>query len=201
MLNSSKTPAGTPEDRYTGYHYEGKEIVAVKPAGNPKLYRNPDYYDQEKKTDAATLYCVYGEYGEVSKLTGVPIPVLKQWRDEPWWAEIAKKVFVEQNENLAARISSVLSKTIENLTDRLDNGDTTYNPKTGEITRKPIEAKVLASLFENLSHQRRITRGEPTAISARVGVDDRLKTLEDAFIRFAAAKQIEHEDINANNEE
>lgn len=191
MLDNGNVHPDVPKEAFTGYTYEGKEIVAVKPAGRPPVYKNPSFYNMEKKTDAATLYCVYGSYEEVAKLTDVPVPILKQWKQEPWWIDIQKQVFQEQNEKLSGQISRVLNTTIENLEDRLVNGDTTYNPKTGEITRKPIEAKVLASLFESLSHQRRITRGEPTAISARVGVDDRLKTLEDAFIRFAKSKTIE----------
>jgi hypothetical protein len=81
--------------------------------------------------------------------------------------------------------------------DRLENGDQTYNPKTGEITRKPIEARVLAGLFDSLSHQRRVNRGEPTQITAKVHVDDRLKQLEEAFIRFASAKEINHVPVAA----
>ncbi len=180
----------TPEEKYTGYTYEGKEIVAIKHNGRPKRYNNPAFFDQERKIEAATLYCVYGDFEEVSRLAEVPVPILRQWRDEPWWVEIQRTIFTEQNDKLSGRISQVLTKAIDEIADRLDNGDTTYNPKTGAITRKPIEAKVLASLFDSLSHQRRITRGEPTAISARIGVDDRLGKLEAAFIRFASARDV-----------
>jgi hypothetical protein len=181
----------TPSDCFSGYKYEGKEIVTVRQMGAPVRYRkNPSFFSQEVKTNAATLYCVYGDTAEVSKLTDVPEKVLREWKEEPWWLEIQKQVFVEQNEKLSSQISKVLGKAIDQITDRLDNGDQTYNPRTGEITRKPIEAKVLVGLFDTLAHQRRVTRGEPTNITAKVGVDDRLKTLEAAFIRFAAAKEI-----------
>lgn len=200
MLDENNIPLGIPEEKYTGYHYEGKEIVGVRRNGNPKKYRNPTYFDQEKKTDAATLYCVYGDLIEVSKLTDVPIQYLRQWKEEAWWVEIQKRVFVEQNDRLSARISKVLDASIDQIADRLENGDQTYNPKTGEITRKPIEARVLAGLFESLSHQRRITRGEPTAISARVSVDDRLERLEKAFIAYSQMKTIEADDGNESNQ-
>jgi len=178
------------DNKNTGYVYEGTEISTVRPSGRPRTYRNPLYYDQDKKTDAATLYCVYGDLEEVSRITDVPVLELKKWREEPWWVEVQKKVYVEQNDKLASRITVVLDKAIDQIADRLDHGDQTYNPKTGEITRKPVEAKVLASLFDSLSHQRRLTRGEPTAIASRVGVDDRLNKLEEAFIRFAQAKTL-----------
>ena len=178
-------------EEISGYSYEGQDIVTIRQPGAPPRYsKNPTYYTQQTKTNAATLYCVYGDVEEVSKLTDVPIPVLRAWRQEPWWVEIQKQVFVEQNEKLSAQIAAVLEKAITQITDRLENGDQTYNPKTGEITRKPIEAKVLTSLFDSLSHQRRVTRGEPTSITAKVQVDDRLKQLENAFLRFSNAVEV-----------
>ena len=179
------------EDVATGYVYEGKEILAMRTGpGRPPRVRNPDYYSQDQKTDAATLYCVYGDLNEVCRFTDVPVNILRMWKEEPWWIEVQKQVFVEQNDRLSARISGVLDKAIDQIADRLDNGDTTYNPKTGEVTRKPVEAKVLASLFDTLSHQRRVTRGEPTAITAKLGTDNRLEKLEQAFIRFSNATEI-----------
>lgn len=180
----------------TYYKLNGKEIVAARKVGRPKLYRNPEFFDMDTKTEAAALYCVYGDAKEVARILEIPEKNIKEWKQEPWWFEIQKQIFVEQNEKLAAQLSSTLDRTIEEIKDRLDYGDYTYNPKTGEVTRKPVEAKVVASIFDSLSHQRRITRGEPTNITVKIGVDDRLKRLEDAFVNFAATKIIEGEVIN-----
>lgn len=196
MLDRGNLPPATPEEKKTKYFYKGMEVVAIRKQGKPKKYRNPNFYDQEKKLEAATLYCVYGDAKEVSRLTDVPEKVIKEWKQEPWWYEIQKEVYVEQNENLAAKLSKTLAKTIDELNDRLENGDQTYNPKTGEVTRKPIEARVVVSIFDSLAHQRRITRGEPTNITAKVGVDDRLKRLEEAFINFSSVKTIEGEVVD-----
>jgi signal recognition particle subunit SEC65 len=195
LLDSlTKDSQSLPSKEWSGYEYEGKEVVTLGQRGRPPRYnKNPNYYSLEEKTNAATLYCVYGDLQEVAKITGLPIPVIRDWKNEPWWTEIQKQVFVEQNEKLSSQISTVLGKAIEQITDRLDHGDQTYNPKTGQITRKPIEARVLAGLFDSLAHQRRVTRGEPTSITAKVMVDDRLKQLEEAFIRFSSAKDITNE--------
>lgn len=196
MLTSSEPNNIFVEDKFTDYQFEGQEIVAVKRPGNPGAYKRPDtWFSKDQKTDAATLYCVYGDIEQVSKLTNVPAFEIKKWREEPWWAEVQRKVYIEQNEHLSARVSEVLMKAIDQIKDRLDNGDQTYNPKTGAITRKPIEAKVLTSLFDSLAHQRRITRGEPTSISARIGTDERLQELEKAFIRFTQSKEIIQEKV------
>ena len=179
----------------TGYFYDDKEIITGRKQGRPPTYiRNPSYYPQATKVDAATVYAVYGDIKQVSELTDVPESVIRGWKQEPWWIEIQKQVYSEQNEKLAARISGVLDSTITHLEDRLENGDEVLNQRTGEIVSKKVDASVLAKMFENLAHQRRITRGEPTSISAKIGVDDRLKTLEKAFLRFAQAKEITYEE-------
>lgn len=183
------------EDKKTGHYYEGREIIASKVRGRPITWvRNPTFHAPETKIDAATLYAVYGDVTQVSELTNVPEKTIREWKDEPWWIEIQKKVYCEQNENLSSRISKVLDTTITQLEDRLEHGDHCIVQKTGEVIIKPVDASVLAKMFENLAHQRRITRGEPTSITAKVNTDDRLKHLEAAFIRFTTAKEITQEE-------
>lgn len=187
-------------EKKSGYFYQGKEIITGRSRGRPPTYvRNPKFYPQFVKVDAATLYAVYGDTAQTAELAQVPESVIRGWKQEPWWIEIQKQVYQEQNEKLAARISSVLDSTITHLEDRLERGDEKLNPKTGEIVTVKVEASVLAKMFETMSHQRRITRGEPTSISAKIGVTDRLRTLESAFLRFAQAKDITNETTNTED--
>lgn len=186
----------------SGYYFEGKEVITGRRRGRPPKYRaNPTYFSQDRKIEAATLYCVYGDVDEVSKLTDIPPNYLRSWKQEPWWIEIQKQVYVEQNEGLAARISNTLDVTLEHLKDRLQDGDYFYDRKTGETRRSPVNTKTLAVLFDTLSHHRTVVRGEPTSITAKIGVDDRLKTLQEAFLKFAAAKEINSnaQDQTSNN--
>lgn len=180
--------------RKSGYTYAGKEIVLGRRPGRPKMARNPKWFSQEKKVDACTLYAVYGDLDEVSRLTDIPIQQLRLWKQEPWWIEIIKQVYVEQNENLSSRISSTLDKALIQLNDRLENGDV-YVTQSGQQKRKPIDAKVLTNMFDSLVHRRQVVRGEPTSISANIGIEDRLDNLAKAFTRFAAAKEVEQEPL------
>jgi hypothetical protein len=191
ISKTSKTAADLGEAKKSGYYFEGKEIITGRKRGRPPTYiRNPSHYPQDVKVDAATVYAVYGDVDHVSSLTDVPASVIRGWKQEPWWIEIQKQVYQEQNEKLSSRISRVLDTTLTHLEDRLENGDEVLSTKTGEIVVKKVDASVLAKMFEGLSHQRRITRGEPTSISAKVGIDDRLDKLQEAFLRFAAAKEV-----------
>ena len=184
-------PVDTSPDRLTDYKLDDHEIILGKRRGPGFKFSNPNYYNLEQKTDACAMYCVYGDIDQVSELTGIPAKFLREWKQEPWWNEIQKKVFVEQNEKLAGRISGVLDKSLEHLVDRLDNGDYLWDVRKSKLVRKPVDTKVLATVFNTLVTRRQLIRGEPTSITTQVGVDDRLKLLAQQFEKFAAAKEVE----------
>ena len=186
-------PEDTNEDKLSGYKLDDKEIILSKKRGPGFKFNNPSYFNIEQKTDACALYCVYGDVDQVSEMTGIDPKFIRQWKDEPWWSEIQKKVFVEQNEKLASRISGVLDKSLEHLVDRLDNGDYLWDVRKSKLVRKPVDTKVLSNLFNNLITRRQLIRGEPTSITTQVAVDDRLKLLAAQFEKFALAKEVEGE--------
>ena len=182
-----------PEEVSSGYFLDGEEISTTPRRGRPLKadHHNPSWFPQQTKIDACTMYCVYGDVDEVSKLTKVPVKYIRQWKEEPWWSEIQKKVFVEQNEKLGSRISSVLDKSLGEIEERLVNGDYLWDVRKSKLVRKPIDTKVLSNLFNNLVNRRQLIRGEPTSITNKVGVDDRLKFLAEQFEKFASAKEVE----------
>ena len=184
-------PVDTSPDRLTDYKLDDHEIILGKRRGPGFKFSNPNYYNLEQKTDACAMYCVYGDIDQVSELTGIPAKFLREWKSEPWWTEIQKKVFVEQNEKLAGRITGVLDKSLEHLVDRLDNGDFLWDVRKSKLVRKPVDTKVLATVFNTLVTRRQLIRGEPTSITTQVGVDDRLKLLAQQFEKFAASKEVE----------
>lgn len=184
-------PEDTNPDKLSGYKLDDKEIILSKKRGPGFKFNNPSYFNLEQKTDACALYCVYGDIEQVSEMTGIDPKFLRQWKDEPWWSEIQKKVFVEQNEKLASRISGVLDRSLDHLVDRLDNGDYLWDVRKSKLVRKPVDTKVLSNLFNNLVTRRQLIRGEPTSITSQVAVDDRLKLLAEQFEKFASAKEIE----------
>ena len=198
------------EEVSSGYFLDGQEISTTPRRGRPLKadHHNPSWFPQQTKIDACTMYCVYGDVDEVSRLTKVPVKYIRQWKEEPWWSEIQKKVFVEQNEKLGSRISTVLDKSLGEIEERLTNGDYLWDVRKSKLVRKPIDTKVLSNLFNNLVNRRQLIRGEPTSITNKIGVDDRLKFLAEQFEKFASAKEVEQlpttqeiEDGNINSEQ
>ena len=184
-------PEDTNPDKLSGYKLDDKEIILGKKRGPGFKFNNPSYFNLEQKTDACALYCVYGDVDQVSEMTGIDPKFLRQWKDEPWWNEIQKKVFVEQNEKLGSRISTVLDKSLLEIEERLQNGDYLWDVRKSKFVRKPIDTKVLSNLFNNLVNRRQLIRGEPTSITTKLAVDDRLRLLAEQFEKFASAKEVE----------
>jgi hypothetical protein len=182
------------EKNNSGYFLDGQEISMTPRRGRPLKAKHhaPEWFPQQTKVDACTMYCVYGDFDKVSELTKVPANILRTWHQEPWWVEIQKRVYVEQNENLSSRINEVLDKSLIEIKDRLENGDMFFDRKAGEFRRKPVETKTLAILFDNLTTKRQLVRGEPTSISAKIGVEDRLEQLKESFEKFAKSRLIEN---------
>jgi len=195
-VGSSTKHADVGEEKQSGYFIDGKEVILGRRRGRPPVREkrtNPGWYSQDRKVEACTLYAVYGDVTEVHRLTDIPEATIRAWKQEPWWIEIIKQIYIEQNEGLGTRIHNTLDKTLELLADRLENGDAIYDSRRGEVVRKPMDAKVLAILFDNLSVQRRLNRGEPTSISQKIGTEDRLETLKKEFEKFSKSKTIEGE--------
>ena len=187
----SELPADMSPTAISGYQLDELEIITGKRRGPGFKFSNPDYYNLEQKTDACALYCVYGDVDQVSDITKIPAKFIRLWKDEPWWAEIQKKVFVEQNEKLASRIDTVLDKSLGHLVDRLDNGDYIWDVRNSQLVRKPVDTKTLATLFNTLTHRRQLVRGEPTSISSNLNTNDRLELLKQEFLKFSKSKTIE----------
>jgi hypothetical protein len=181
----------TPKE--SGYFIDGKQISLTKKPGRPvkASHHNPSWFPKEIKEEACTLYAVYGDFLIVSEKTRVPVATLKMWHQEPWWVDIQRQVYIEQNENLSSRINIVLDQSLVEIADRLENGDYYFSKTAGELRRKPVDTKTLALLFDNLTTKRQLVRGEPTSISAKIGVDDRLALLADSFEKFAKSRLIE----------
>ena len=195
-MNTLKDPTGNGSTGPTGsgYFLDGKEVILGRRPGRPlkAKHHNPEWYPQQTKVDSCTYYCVYGDFNKVSELTKVPVETLRGWRQETWWVEIQKQVYIEQNENLSSRINYTLDKSLIEIDDRLANGDYFFDRKADTFKRKPVDTKTLALLFDNLTTKRQLVRGEPTSISAKIGVEDRLAQLADSFEKFAKSRLIEN---------
>ncbi len=190
----SKKEHKTPEQEKFltgGYKIDGGAIVPAKKRGRPFKVRNPDFFSQEKKVETCAFYCVVGNVDEVAAKCYVPAEVIRSWQQEPWWAEIQKRIMVEQNDELLGVINKTLVSVMAMMEDRVLNGDCVYYPehigKDGNIVseeksvRVPIKARDAAQIFTAITRQRTELQIRPTQDIAKSSIEQRLADLAESF--------------------
>jgi len=162
-----------------------------------KTAEEPGHWDNKKKIETVTTYLSTGSPSLTCAMTGVPQTTLFRWKNEPWWKEMVQQLHDEDNLVLDSKVSKIISKTLEVIEDRLENGNAQLDQKTGKILRVPVSMSETHRVMSDLVNQRRIIRKEPTQISEKQeGVNDRLVKLAEQFASFALkGKKPNSEDI------
>jgi hypothetical protein len=168
----------------SGYFYEGKEIALTKDKINnrkPKRLVSKEYVPEAKRIEVATLFAVTRDFNQVSQLSGVSVKMLKNLSVEPWWDNIVSQVVREKNEELDAKLSTVIDKAVDVLSDRIQNGNVYVDRKTREHLRTPVNVKDTSIALDILFDKRQLIRGESTSNTKTVTYNDRLKTIRATF--------------------
>ena len=181
----------------TGFTFRGKEIVLSKTTGRPwsGLVRkgmergHNRIYPERKRIEVVVLYACVGDPEQVSKLSSVPVSYIKKWRKEDWFKDLLREIREENNDKIDVQFTEIVEKTLEQVKDRLENGDYVQNYK-GDLQRKPISAKDLVYLLSINVDKRQTLRGEPTTRTEVVEKlqekqVDRLEKLAETFENLA----------------
>lgn len=182
----------TPITLRTGHFYQDREIALHRRVGKPlkEARHNTHWYPEEDKIEAATLWAVTRDVERVHEITTIPRWAIKRWMKEPWWDNVVQQVRKEQNELLDAKLTSVISKAVDVITDRIENGEVFVDRKTKEQYRVPVNVKSASIALEVTSKERHLLRGEATSRSEAVDPDQKLQKLKDQFEKLAQSKQV-----------
>lgn len=153
------------------------------------------WFDDKTKMEVACAFAVTGNARRASELTGVPEGTIRSWKTQEWWHEIQSRIIQEQDEELDVKLTKLVDKAVDQVNDRLDNGDFIYNAKEDKLVRKPVGAKDLAIVTAITVDKRQLLRGQPTQRVEKVSTDERLNKLALEFKKFSNAKEITHEEI------
>lgn len=147
---------------------------------------------KQTKIKAAVSYLLCGSATKAAKAAGISKPTILDWKNNSeWWPYLLAHLKEKHDEDLEARTTQILTQALDQVEDRIVNGDTIMNYKTGEMEYKPISGKEMTIIFGTLYDKRQLMRREPTAISDNKSEDERLKHLMQEFIRFSKAKTID----------
>lgn len=176
----------TPENKKTGFTYKGKGIVLSKTQGRPLTdHYKLGWYPDTKRIEVCTLYAVLGSVKKVSDLTDVSVDAIRKWRTEEWFKEMLEEIREENDEAIDAKFTSLVGKSLDQLDDRIDNGDHVVL-RDGSVVRKPVGARDLALVTAINIDKRQLLRGKPTSRTESVTTEGRLANLAVQFAALAA---------------
>ncbi len=128
-------------------------------------------YTPEQRMQVALTWVISGTAAEASRITGVPQMTISDWRKEEWWEQAVVHARSVKQEELDAKLSGIIDKSLKRLTDMLD-GD------------QPIPLNQVAICMAIAYDKRALMRGDPTSRSERVDPTARLAVLKAEFSKI-----------------
>jgi len=110
----------------------------------------PSRYTWEEKAEAAKLYMLSGNMRIVAENTGVHYDTLCDWKKSDWWPTLIDELKMAKKAKSGKKIEKILEYSLEEIEDRIQNGDYVLNNKTGEIERRKVSMRDLANMTNQL---------------------------------------------------
>lgn len=158
------------------------------------------HWTDRDKLKAIAAYSVLGNATKVEEQTGIPAGTVNYWKTLPWWFEEMEKLRKSEDEELVSSYTKIIKQTINKLEERIEQGDIVFL-RDGSERSKPISARDLASITNVVADKRHKLRHDAVEQQVKtLTVSERLKQLEDQFIKFATSKVVEGEVIHKSVE-
>ena len=147
------------------------------------LYAANGKYTPEEKLYAVVAYMVEGNSVRASKRTGIPADTIRWWKNNaPWWNDAMKEGRRQYQDQLDAHLTRIIHKGAEEVAERLEKGDEIVT-KDGDVRRKKMAGRDVATTMAILYDKRALLRGDPTSNPGRGG--QALDALAKRFEEFA----------------
>lgn len=147
------------------------------------------WWSEGLRVEAVSLWLKTGSLPTVAHTLKIPYNTIRSWRTKPFWEEIVAQLRSEEDGEMDTKYSKLMKKSLEQIEDRLENGDFMYDPKTGKMKRKPVLLRDALRASKELSEQRTLVRKKPKEQQTNENVVSRLDKLAAELMSFAKAKK------------
>lgn len=145
-------------------------------------------WTKEQRLQAVSTYLILGNMAQTAIATEIPLQTLKMWKATEWFKDYMLKLQAEDLQEMDSKMRGIVNKSLKALENRLDLGDAQFDPKTGDIIRIPVKAKVALNISTELMTKRQKLAERPHREEHERTVEDRLLKLAEEFSRFAQNK-------------
>lgn len=155
------------------------------------------WWSDAQKLECVKLWLITGNLTATAAALNIPLVTVKTWKAQKWWKEIAEEIRTEGHIQLSQKLKKVAEKALETTLDRLENGDFQYDPKSGELIRRPVLMRDAHRVTSDLLDKHLELEKSPVQEEAMKATQDRLEALAATFAGFAKkVRRIEVTDIN-----
>jgi len=142
----------------------------------------------EKKQEALRHFLSTGSKVETCMALRIPVKTLYNWSCQDWWKDGIKEVRNENIDKTDAKLTALIDKALAGVEDRMEKGETVFDPKTGKERVVPIKARDLNTIFTTLLDKRQLLRKEPTKIVEQTTTAAQLANLALQFEQFVTKR-------------
>lgn len=141
-------------------------------------------WSDTQKLEAVQMYLMTGSIRVTCAALKIPEQTLKNWRATEWWKELQTELKTQDDLQLSARMQKIVNRSLDQLEDRLENGEYMFDKYTGEVKRKPINALTALKITTDMMTRRDAVL-ERTFSGNSITEDKVAKTLENLAESFA----------------
>lgn len=152
--------------------------------------RNSDDWDEQTKIHAVQTYIKLGNsFYLTAKTLDIPRSTLLFWGKQDWWAALYDEFKQEEDIEISSKLRKIIGKSLAIVEDCLENGDPYYDPRTGEIKRKPVNIRDAHMIFKDNLYAKADIENKGTRQVETATVMDKLSQLAKQFEDIANKKQ------------
>lgn len=111
-------------------------------------------WSDTQKLEAVQMFLMTGSPTVTCAALKIPEQTLKNWRATEWWKELQTELKTQDDLQLSARMQKIVNRSLDQLEDRLENGEYMFDKYTGEVKRKPINALTALKITTDMMTRR-----------------------------------------------
>ena len=171
------------------------ELKKLKISNLTRKHRPHTTWPMEKRIEVVSQYLVLGNMALVAAITGVDHTLIRKWKGMPWWKEMEQQVRATENLQMDNKLSKIVDKSLDQVLDRVENGEVYWNPATKRLDRKPASLKDITKVSVDILTKRELLRGNATERkeTTQISVAEQLEALKVEFAKWQSPPKKELE--------
>lgn len=144
-------------------------------------------YSNETKIKLVKTYLKLGNLSAAAKRMRIPYETVASWKYRTaWWPELVQKLRDETDTRLASKMEDVIEKAVDEIKERVENGEKILDSKSGKVIEIPVKASALNQVVKTLSDRQDILIGRQKADTiSKQTIQDKLELLAKQFEKFS----------------